>query len=145
MSNILNCFAILELPMRTSLHVWMQIDMVSALEVCLISSSRWELLNKSLFSSLDSAIIENFHYSNFIARGNISQHSSGILVALLDQAQKLEPQSSPPVVVIESSKKYVRMANSFIYTWIIFQWPELKWHNKIHKQTHALTCVLVHL
>lgn len=43
----------------------------------------------------------------FLARGNISQHSSGLLVALLDQAQKLEPQSSPPVVVLETSKKYV--------------------------------------
>ncbi|XP_031623274.1 uncharacterized protein LOC116340765 [Contarinia nasturtii] len=38
------------------------------------------------------------------ARGNISSQSSGLLVALLDQAQKLEPQSGPPVVVLETSK-----------------------------------------
>lgn len=42
----------------------------------------------------------------FVARGNISQQSSGLLVALLEQAQKLEPQSGSPVVVLETSKKY---------------------------------------
>lgn len=42
----------------------------------------------------------------FSARGNISQHSSGLLVAVLDQAQKLEPQSGPPVVILETAKKY---------------------------------------
>lgn len=40
-----------------------------------------------------------------LARGNISQSSSGVLVALLDQAQKLEPQSGPPVLILESSKR----------------------------------------
>lgn len=39
------------------------------------------------------------------ARGNISQNSSGVLVALLDQAQQLEPNSNPPVIALETSKK----------------------------------------
>lgn len=68
--------------------------------------------NKSQFFSLReirSTANCPFHFSYFIARGNISQHSSGILVALLDQAQKLEPQSNPPVLVLESSKKYVKI------------------------------------
>lgn len=43
----------------------------------------------------------------FSARGNISQNSSGVLVALLDQAQQLEPNSNPPVIALETSKKYI--------------------------------------
>lgn len=49
--------------------------------------------------------ISSFHVYHS-ARGDIAQNSSGVLVALLDQAQKLEPQSGPPVVVLETSKKY---------------------------------------
>lgn len=43
----------------------------------------------------------------FTARGDISQGSSGVLVALLDQAQQLEPNSGSPVIALETSKKYV--------------------------------------
>lgn len=41
------------------------------------------------------------------ARGNISHNSSGALVALLDQAQQLNPDANPPVVALETSKKYL--------------------------------------
>lgn len=51
--------------------------------------------------------IENFNFfCRHLARGNISQNSSGVLVALLEQAQKLEPQSGSPIVILETSKKY---------------------------------------
>lgn len=39
------------------------------------------------------------------ARGDVSPHSSGVLVAILDQAAKLEPNQKPPVVAIESKDK----------------------------------------
>lgn len=47
------------------------------------------------------------------ARGNISHNSSGALVALLDQAQQLDPDANPPVVALETAKKYL---NSVIET-----------------------------
>lgn len=49
--------------------------------------------------------IENFNSCYFLARGNISQNSSGVLVALIDQAQQLDPDANPPVVALETSKK----------------------------------------
>lgn len=57
---------------------------------------------------IETDYISNLFCSYLTARGNISQNSSGVLVALLDQAQKLEPQSGPPVVILETSKKYDR-------------------------------------
>lgn len=47
-----------------------------------------------------------FVFLYFEARGNISQDSSGVLVAILDQAQQLDPKANPPVVALETSKKY---------------------------------------
>lgn len=38
-------------------------------------------------------------------RGDVSPQSAGVLVAILDQAAKLEPNQKPPVVSIESKDK----------------------------------------
>lgn len=75
--------------------------------------SAWSLYWRYVFKlkywlALKLANISNLFCSYLTARGNISQNSSGVLVALLDQAQKLEPQSGPPVVILETSKKYDR-------------------------------------
>lgn len=53
-------------------------------------------------------IVKNYYqFHSFIAaRGNISHNSSGALVALLDQAQQLNPDANPPVVALETAKKY---------------------------------------
>lgn len=102
----------------------MQIDTVFVLEVraCVLNKKNiftstfffLFLRNKNVHIRLVG--IENFNLFNFLghfslfllvhlARGNISQNSSGVLVALLDQAQKLEPQSGSPVVILETPKK----------------------------------------
>ncbi|XP_055300165.1 uncharacterized protein LOC129567372 [Sitodiplosis mosellana] len=54
--------------------------------------------------NITACLSANRHGLCIGARGNISQQSSGLLVALLDQAQKLEPQSGPPVVILETAK-----------------------------------------
>lgn len=38
-------------------------------------------------------------------QGKISTNSAGLLVAILEQASKLEPNSNPPVVSLECGKK----------------------------------------
>lgn len=52
-------------------------------------------------------IHRHYFHSHITARGNISHNSSGALVALLDQAQQLNPDANPPVVALETSKKYL--------------------------------------
>lgn len=39
------------------------------------------------------------------SRGDVSAHSSGVLVAILEQAAQLEPNLKPPVVSVESKDK----------------------------------------
>lgn len=53
------------------------------------------------------------HLCNSLARGDISQSSSGVLVALLDQAQQLDPDANPPVVALETANKYFHLKYHF--------------------------------
>ncbi|KAG8226243.1 hypothetical protein J437_LFUL006345 [Ladona fulva] len=39
------------------------------------------------------------------AKGSASNQSAGVITAIADQAAKLEPNSKPPVVVLESDSK----------------------------------------
>ncbi|XP_071452147.1 ragulator complex protein LAMTOR5 [Hetaerina americana] len=48
------------------------------------------------------------------AKGHASNESAGIITAIADQAAKLEPNSKPPVVLLESETKqcFIQKADS---------------------------------
>lgn len=93
-------------------------------------------------TKIDSFCQKLLYYFHFHieARGNISHNSSGALVAMLDQAQQLNPDANPPVVALETDKKYLNFTietqlNRNIYR--IFHFSVCL----IHK--HGLTGVIV--
>lgn len=94
-SHLISSFT--ESPMKISRRAWMLIDRDC---VSVVSISRNHIIECNLW-----AFSNNLQF-DFVARGDISSQSSGIFVALLEQASQLEPTSNPPVVSLESSKKY---------------------------------------
>lgn len=51
-----------------------------------------------------------------LGKGKISPNAAGLLVAILEQAGRLEPNSNPPVVALESGKKYIVQKVKILFT-----------------------------
>lgn len=72
---------------------------------CLIANNQGLCIESNLLCFCFCSLLTFYYYLFFILeKGEISANASGLLVAILEHAGKLEPNSNPPIVSLESDK-----------------------------------------